>query len=110
MIPKAVGCLLAHTMGLGKTLQIIAFLITLSLVPSDVVMDMPARLKRDNKRYLVICPPGIVANWRNEFKTWTPANCKDALGEIYICQSDPGRMRVIERWHKNGGVLLSNIS
>jgi transcriptional regulator ATRX len=99
-------------MGLGKTLQIIAFLITLSLVPSDVVMDMPAHLKRENKRYLVICPPGIVANWKNEFKIWTPADCKDALGQIYVCQSEmkaSERMWLIERWHENGGVLLSKI-
>jgi hypothetical protein len=98
-------------MGLGKTLQIIAFLITLSLVPSDVKMDMPERLRKEDRRYLVICPPSIVVNWKNEFKRWTPEDCKDALGQIFavneISLSD--RMTTIRRWYHNGGVLLSKV-
>jgi SNF2-related domain len=109
MITKGVGCLLAHTMGLGKTLQIIAFLITLSLLPSDAKVDMPAHLRKDFRRYLIVCPPSIVVNWSNEFKKWTPYDCKETLGRI-ICVNDctlRDRIDAIKRWYTKGGVLLS---
>src|ERR1700686_384 len=108
MITKGWGCLLAHTMGLGKTLQIISFLITLSLVPANAKLDMPVHLKKDDRRYLVVCPPGIVVNWKNEFKIWTPEDCKDALGQIFTVNeiSLGDRMRTIKRWYEHGGVLL----
>jgi SNF2-related domain len=109
MIRAGKGCLLAHTMGLGKTLQIIAFLITLSLLPVDVRVDMPSHLKKENRRYLVVCPPSIVVNWKNEFTQWTPRECFDALGEIYCVNqiSLADRMHTIKRWYDNGGVLIS---
>lgn len=101
--------MLAHTMGLGKTLQIIAFLITLSLLPVDARVDMPPHLKKENRRYLVVCPPSIVVNWKNEFTRWTPRECFDALGSIYcvnqITLAD--RMYTTKRWYDNGGVLIS---
>src|SRR5271169_1462876 len=110
MITKGFGCLLAHTMGLGKTLQIIALLITLSLLPSDAKVEMPTHLKKTNRRYLIVCPPSIVINWRNEFKKWTPYDCKEALGPIF-CVNQIGlldRMHTIRRWYRHGGVLLGS--
>jgi|SRR5579862_1123842 len=109
MVTKGVGCLLAHTMGLGKTLQIIAMLITLSFLPPDAKVDMPARLRKENRKYLVVCPPGIVTNWRSEFTKWTPRGCIDALGSI-LCVNESSlqeRMGTISRWDRNGGVLIS---
>ena len=96
-------------MGLGKTLQIIAVLITLSLLPADARVEMPDHLKKENRRYLVVCPPGIVENWKKEFKRWTPENCYDALGMIYCVNqiSLAERMYTIKRWYDNGGVLIS---
>jgi hypothetical protein len=99
-------------MGLGKTLQIIAVLITLSLLPADAHVEMPAHLRKENRRYLVVCPPGIVENWKKEFKRWTPGNCYDALGMTYcVNQISLGdRMYTIKRWYDNGGVLISTVS
>jgi hypothetical protein len=96
-------------MGLGKTFQIIAVLITLSLLPADARVEMPAHLRKENRRYLVVCPPGIVENWKKEFKRWTPENCYDALGMIYCVNqiSLAQRMYTIKRWYDNGGVLIS---
>lgn len=109
MIKRGNGCLLAHTMGLGKTLQIIAVLITLSLLPQDARVEMPPRLKKENRRFLVVCPPSIVVNWNKEFTRWTPRDCFDALGSIFCVNqiSLPDRMRTIKRWYDNGGVLIS---
>jgi hypothetical protein len=72
---------------------------------------MPKHLKKENRRYLVVCPPSIVVNWKNEFKIWTPADCKDALGKIYLVngKSLADRMMTISQWYKNGGVLISNL-
>src|SRR3981189_2607110 len=116
MMTKGRGCLLAHTMGLGKTLQVIAFLITLASLPPEAYnsLDMPdhlnsKNLKRDYKRFMVVCPPSIVVNWANEFKKWTPRECKDVLGNVY-CVNDTGvqeRMTTIRTWYRRGGVLLS---
>src|SRR5579859_1791866 len=117
MMTKGRGCLLAHTMGLGKTLQIIAFLITLASLPREAYsrLDMPLhlnfhKLKRDSKRFMVVCPPSIVVNWANEFKKWTPPECKHSLGSVYLVNdTNPHeRMTTIRTWYRRGGVLLSN--
>jgi hypothetical protein len=109
MITTGKGCLLAHTMGLGKTLQVIAILITLSQLPADAPVEMPAGLKKDSRRFLVVCPPGIVENWKNEFKRWTPDECYHLLGSIYCVNQTSlfERMGTIKSWYENGGVLIS---
>lgn len=53
------GCILAHCMGLGKTLQLITLLHT--------VMRYP-QLK--TRRVLVICPKSTVMNWSDEIQHW----------------------------------------
>lgn len=53
------GCILAHCMGLGKTLQLIAVLHTLIRYP---------QLKTN--RILVICPKSTVMNWKEEITNW----------------------------------------
>lgn len=53
------GCILAHCMGLGKTLQLIALLHTV----------ISYRLLRTNK-VLVICPKSTIMNWKEEIERW----------------------------------------
>lgn len=103
------GTLLAHTMGLGKTLQVIAVLLTLASLGSDAKVEMAAHLKKDNRRFLVICPPTIVENWGKEFKHWTPRECYDSLGSvvaIHQLQTIDQRLYEIQRWFREGGVLI----
>src|SRR5271170_7402842 len=97
-------------MGLGKTLQIIAILVSLSLLPANARVEMPQHLKKDDRRYLIVCPSGIVENWSNEFKRWQPRNTYDALGTIYcIIGSAPLNQRLgkIRMWYRDGGVMIS---
>lgn len=63
---KGGGCILAHCMGLGKTLQVVALTHTL-LAHSD---------ETNVERVLVICPVSTVLNWVNEFKIWLK-HCKE---------------------------------
>ena len=105
-------------MGLGKTLQIIALLVTLSLVPNNAKLDMPKHLKIDEnqpryRRYLIVCPPSIVVNWKNEFKLWTPPDCVEALGGINCINSErtlQERIMITKRWFDRGGILISTTS
>lgn len=53
------GCILAHCMGLGKTLQLITLLHTVISYP---------QLNTD--RILVICPKSTVMNWKDEIERW----------------------------------------
>lgn len=53
------GCILAHCMGLGKTLQLITLLHTVICYP---------QLKTD--KVLVICPKSTVMNWKDEIERW----------------------------------------
>lgn len=53
------GCILAHCMGLGKTLQLISLLHTVISYP---------QLKTN--KVLVICPKSTVLNWKEEIERW----------------------------------------
>ena len=53
------GCILAHCMGLGKTLQLITLLHTVICYP---------QLKTN--KVLVICPKSTVMNWKDEIERW----------------------------------------
>lgn len=54
------GCILAHCMGLGKTLQVVTLVHTLLSNAELTKVD----------RVLVICPVSTVLNWVNEFQIW----------------------------------------
>ncbi|KAI6175404.1 SNF2 family N-terminal domain containing protein [Aphelenchoides bicaudatus] len=91
------GCIIAHSMGLGKTIQVIAFTeIFLRVTPC--------------KRTLVICPVNVIQNWQNEFDHWLPRKegVRDfpvfLLGDLV--KSQTARLELVSKWTEEGGVLL----
>ncbi|KAF2183764.1 DNA repair and recombination protein RAD26 [Zopfia rhizophila CBS 207.26] len=58
------GAILADEMGLGKTLQTITLLWTL-LKQNPIYENAPVVNKA-----LIVCPAGLVENWRREFRKW----------------------------------------
>lgn len=53
------GCILAHCMGLGKTMQVIALMNTVICYP-----------QLNTKRIIVVCPKSTVMNWAQEIRHW----------------------------------------
>ena len=53
------GCVLAHAMGLGKTLQVVSF--------TDVFLRSTGHLHT-----LIIVPVNTIQTWKGEFKNWLP--------------------------------------
>lgn len=93
------GCILAHCMGLGKTLQVITLVHTL-LKNSD---------ETGVTRVLVVCPLSTVLNWVNEFNIWL----KDIEGseDIYVYEinklkQNQDRSNKLKEWHRDGGILI----
>ena len=105
------GCLLAHTMGLGKTMQVITVLVTIAeaakSLNNNIRSQVPKALHRSQT--LVLCPPSLVENWYEEFLTWAPSPVNNNVGKIRRITSALGltvRVSSIEAWSKESGVLL----
>eukprot|EP00093_Oithona_nana_P006012 06012.XXX_346757_342959_1 [CDS] Oithona nana genome sequencing. len=87
------GCILAHAMGLGKTLQVVTF--------SEVFLKATK-----GNHVLIIVPINTLQNWVSEFKHWLPHQpfkvhlLSDSLKTIQQ------RANVILNWKKEGGVLM----
>ncbi|XP_044727054.1 uncharacterized protein LOC123290790 isoform X2 [Chrysoperla carnea] len=102
------GCILAHSMGLGKTLQVVCF--------SDIFLRHTSA-----KTILCIMPINTLQNWVAEYNMWLPTDATNspllAHGEvrprnfnIHVLndshKSLAARAKIIQEWHKDGGVLL----
>ncbi|KAG6039441.1 hypothetical protein E4U41_002621 [Claviceps citrina] len=102
------GCLLAHSMGLGKTMQVITLLVAIqeSSRSSDpsVVSQIPEDLRES--KTLVLCPSGLVNNWIDELLLWDSDKILGGLYAIDSTLSEEERLTTSQRWSRNGGVLV----
>ncbi|XP_063064925.1 helicase ARIP4-like isoform X2 [Engraulis encrasicolus] len=102
------GCILAHSMGLGKTLQVISFI--------DILLRHTGA-----HTVLAIVPVNTLQNWLSEFNMWAPpaealppdtdpAHVAPRTFKVHILndehKSTAARAKVVEDWHRDGGVLL----
>ncbi|KAF3313925.1 hypothetical protein TWF173_005518 [Orbilia oligospora] len=104
---KRTGALLAHTMGMGKTRQVITVLCAIADAAVSerprTQSQIPAELR--NMRALIVCPPGLIQNWSEEISKWADG----ALATVYPvtqahCMND--RIEAIEAWAAEGTVLI----
>ncbi|XP_057250433.1 protein CHROMATIN REMODELING 20 isoform X3 [Beta vulgaris subsp. vulgaris] len=97
---KGLGCILAHTMGLGKTFQVIAFLYT-AMRGANLGL----------KTALVVTPVNVLHNWRQEFKKWEPREFKPL--RVYMLEDksrEQQRAELLMKWRRKGGVFLMGYS
>ncbi|KUJ12737.1 uncharacterized protein LY89DRAFT_737655 [Mollisia scopiformis] len=102
------GCLLAHTMGLGKTMQTITLLVAIAEAASSIKESISSQIPKSLQvsKTLILCPPSVLDNWLDEILTWAP---QDILGEIRKVDTSiqmPERLQVIADWYEDGGILL----
>merc|ERR1719295_1732885 len=89
------GAILAHCMGLGKTLQ--------SVTLTHTVMT---QRKVGLQRVMVICPVNVVKNWKDEFDKWLPGDMGLDVTEMSGEKDNWGRADRIDYWYNEGGVIL----
>ena len=105
------GCLLAHTMGLGKTMQVITVLVTIAEAARSANASIRGQVPKPlrTSQTLVLCPPSLVENWYEEFLMWAPDPMEDNVGDVRkvtSAMSLPDRIAEITTWTDVGGVLL----
>ncbi|KAK6915312.1 SNF2, N-terminal [Dillenia turbinata] len=96
---KGLGCILAHTMGLGKTFQVIAFLYT-----AMRSIDLGLRTA------LIVAPVNVLHNWRQEFIKWRPVEYKPLRVFMLEDVSREKRVELLAKWRAKGGVFLIGYS
>ncbi|GET88943.1 helicase-like protein, putative [Leishmania tarentolae] len=106
----AVGCILAHTMGLGKTAQVVVFLhLFMAAFPrcqGDVVSSSSSLREA---RVLIVIPKSTQSGWKREFRTWSACFPEEnRLRPISLDEGLPARqrIRIFSAWRRDGGVLL----
>ncbi|KAM9443950.1 helicase ARIP4 isoform 2-T2 [Clarias gariepinus] len=102
------GCILAHSMGLGKTLQVISFI--------DILLRHTGA-----RTVLAIVPVNTLQNWLAEFNLWLPsveslppdtdpAQVSPRTFKVHLLNDEHkttvSRAKVVEEWTRGGGVLL----
>ncbi|GAB2287183.1 hypothetical protein Dimus_021567 [Dionaea muscipula] len=96
---KGLGCILAHTMGLGKTFQVIAFLYT---AMRGVELGL--------KNALIVAPVNVLHNWKQEFIKWRPSELKPLRIFMLEDVSRERRAELLAKWKRKGGVFLIGYS
>jgi SNF2 family DNA or RNA helicase len=106
---NASGCMLSHTMGLGKTLQAITLLVTIQEAAKSSNSRISSQIPEDltESSTLILCPPNIVHNWQQEIMKWIPV--PSILGPVYVINAEQpnyDRRDTISRWSVTKGVLI----
>ncbi|KAK1974348.1 SNF2 family domain-containing protein [Colletotrichum cereale] len=102
------GCLLAHTMGLGKTMQVITLLVAIAesaqSEDESIRSQIPKELRQS--KTLVLCPSVLVDNWMDELLMWAPDGLLGRLFKLEAITKAPERGPMVRAWDEEGGVLI----
>ncbi|KAG0031263.1 hypothetical protein BGZ81_001552 [Podila clonocystis] len=101
------GCILAHSMGLGKTFQVISFVYILLREIHAGNKDIPKKLRAG--RVMLLLPPIVLDNWEDEFNKWIPESEQHVVNVMRLPSNDRStisRLAILEQWYTKGGVLL----
>ncbi|KAG0090925.1 hypothetical protein BGZ92_001897 [Podila epicladia] len=101
------GCILAHSMGLGKTFQVISFIYILLREIHAGNKDIPKKLRAG--RVMLLVPPIVLDNWGDEFNKWIPESEQHVVNVTRLPSNDRStisRLATLEQWYTKGGVLL----
>ena len=89
------GAILAHCMGLGKTLQTIG-----------LVHTVHTNFEEKIARVLVLCPVNVVKNWTDEFAKWLKGDLEIEVYEMSDEKDNWGRADRLNEWVREGGVMI----
>lgn len=101
----AVGCILGHCMGLGKTLQVVTIIHTIFQQRLfDRKLDKTSTEEEQTRPpcVLIVAPKNVVYNWRDEFAKWA------GKVTVYLADGDMERRRrnlEVRLWHNTGSQL-----
>ncbi|KAH9519844.1 hypothetical protein Btru_071056 [Bulinus truncatus] len=93
---QGAGCILAHCMGLGKTLSVIAFVHT--------ILSHEKVLK--HRTCLVVSPLNTVLNWKNEWGMWLDEEDQLEVWELASCKQNAARANALKDWQASGGIMI----
>lgn len=102
------GCLLAHAMGLGKTMQVVTLLTAIQEAAESEDPKVSCQIPDDLKvsKTLILCPAGLLQNWVEEILKWAPVGLLGPLLWVSADLSEDERSEMIQDWAQKGGVLV----
>lgn len=121
---KGYGCILAHSMGLGKTLQVCEGDVDCLLTIRKVISFSHTILtKTDVNTVLIVVPVNTIQNWNSEFSKWSVPDCSlfrtnnavhrirpENMVNVFMlsdnCKTYEARVGVLREWQSTGGCLL----
>lgn len=87
-------------------MQTITFLVTLAEASQSddpsIIEQIPKKLRKS--RTLLLCPPTLVENWKDEWRQWQPDT--EPVGPVRTTTETATRLTNIRAWYEEGGVLL----
>ena len=103
------GCILAHSMGLGKSLQVC------TLIHAFCKRQMAPKYRKDDPdssaRVMLVVPSSLLDNWMSEFKKWVNKGGKPEIKVMILSPhttpSQDSKLRLLRQWDANReGVLI----
>ncbi|KAF3930159.1 hypothetical protein ABW19_dt0209265 [Dactylella cylindrospora] len=100
------GVLLAHTMGMGKTRQVITLLGLIAKTASSANVDLYEQIPKELRkmRALIVAPPGLLDNWLDEIKRWG-CEALDPATQVPTGRLDE-KVKAVQEWVDYGTLLL----
>jgi len=92
-VVEGTGCILAHLMGLGKTLQSITIITT--FLNSG-----------QGKHVMIVAPVNVLSNWKFEFTKWLKKEDRPNVVSLVDGSTKRERLRMLKRWSRDGGALI----
>lgn len=89
------GCIIAHRMGTGKTLQIIA-----------LIHSILSCKEINTKKILILCPSELIDNWMIEMAEWLKYINADHVFEVLRFIPKEYNISKLNTWKSNGGVFI----